>query len=238
MNTTELYPHLPAKWREQVSLGLRSRGASGATIGSVLAEAEAHCGDSGESAVDAFGQPLAYAAHYPLSAAETANSTADTLASSWPTLLGLAGMLLALATTSHWSSQTGTPISAGLFLGGCGIVALTAILVWKPAVILTRMWLASLVVGLGWGAIVALQLAFDSPLFHINRWLAVAISVALEAACVVATRGQADPDVVTDPLHGDPNARQTALLMRVTPRLLPALTVLGVGLIALINATG
>lgn len=50
------------KWEQQFVLALRSREVSGTAVGAALAEVESHCADTGQTAQEAFGPPLAYAA--------------------------------------------------------------------------------------------------------------------------------------------------------------------------------
>lgn len=59
---TAEYPHLDARWAEDLLLALRVREVSGARIGEILAEADAHCAATGERAENAFGAASTYAA--------------------------------------------------------------------------------------------------------------------------------------------------------------------------------
>ncbi len=47
-----LAPHVDPAWTEDVILELRLLGVSGVCIGAALAEADAHCADSGERAAE------------------------------------------------------------------------------------------------------------------------------------------------------------------------------------------
>lgn len=57
-----LTPHVDAAWRDDLVVELRLHDVPGDAIGAALAEVEAHCLDSGQSAQDAFGDPRAYGA--------------------------------------------------------------------------------------------------------------------------------------------------------------------------------
>ncbi|MGO1385454.1 MAG: hypothetical protein ACTHU1_11800, partial [Arachnia sp.] len=57
----QLAPSIEASWREAFVLELRLQGASGSTLADALSEVETHCADSGESALEAFGDPVEYA---------------------------------------------------------------------------------------------------------------------------------------------------------------------------------
>ena len=56
------YPHLDPAWGEDLLVALRVREVSGARIGQILAEADAHCAQTNESAPEAFGPASQYAA--------------------------------------------------------------------------------------------------------------------------------------------------------------------------------
>lgn len=49
-------------WREAFVLELRLREVPGSVIGEALAEVDAHCADSGQTPLEAFGDPVRYAA--------------------------------------------------------------------------------------------------------------------------------------------------------------------------------
>ncbi|WP_309135156.1 hypothetical protein [Cellulomonas sp.] len=53
-------PHVDAAWREDLVLELRLHDVPGDAIGAALAEVEAYCLDSGQSAQEAFGDARAY----------------------------------------------------------------------------------------------------------------------------------------------------------------------------------
>lgn len=56
-----LAPHVERSWLDAFVLALRVSGVPGTLIGDALAEVESHCAEAGESAADAFGDPVAYA---------------------------------------------------------------------------------------------------------------------------------------------------------------------------------
>ncbi|QGQ18215.1 hypothetical protein GC089_01685 [Cellulomonas sp. JZ18] len=57
-----LAPHVDATWRDDLVVELRLHDVPGDAIGAALAEVEAHCLDSGQSAQEAFGDARAYGA--------------------------------------------------------------------------------------------------------------------------------------------------------------------------------
>lgn len=88
-------PHVEQKWANDFVLALRLRDVSGAAIGAALADVDAYCADSGESAREAFGDPTAYAQSLAFSA-EGEIATVDRSDIGAPVLFGAlsaAGML-------------------------------------------------------------------------------------------------------------------------------------------------
>jgi hypothetical protein len=59
--TTSRAPHVEEKWAEAFVIELRLLDIPGDALGDALAEVESHCAESGESAAEAFGDPVAYA---------------------------------------------------------------------------------------------------------------------------------------------------------------------------------
>jgi len=55
-----LAPHVDAAWAEAFILELRLLEVDGPHIGAALSEVESHCAESGEDAMEAFGDPAAY----------------------------------------------------------------------------------------------------------------------------------------------------------------------------------
>lgn len=229
------YPHLPRAWRDTVALELRMRGASGAATGDVLAVAEAHCADSGESPEEAFGTAREYAAAVPLPASDAPDGPRELVGAAMPTLVGLAGMLLAFAATDGWMSEQATRITWGLLLGIAAILALAVTLVHWLAVFSERRWALSVVVGLATVGVTGLLVVLDQQAIAVPTWLAIVLSVTLLSVGALWTRRAARPDPITDPLHGDPTPGATRFAGLAGPALFPVTTVLGVALIALIG---
>ena len=137
-------PHIESAWSESFLLELRLRGVAGNQIGAALAEVEAHCAESGETAYAAFGDPTTYATELalPPSVGRTGSLRAELLSAG----LGLAGMLLTLAAVGAWRSGTGVEVTGGsvavlaiLLIGTALIVRYAAPLMRAIA---TNAWLA------------------------------------------------------------------------------------------------
>lgn len=127
-------PHVEEDWSEAFLLELRLRGVDGRRIGSALAEVEAHCAESGESARSAFGAPDAYAADLGLAPAPPSPDLARDVATS---VIGLAGMLLTLAAVGAWRAGTEVELTTGL-LAVSALVVLGTVLIVRLAESLLR----------------------------------------------------------------------------------------------------
>ncbi len=230
------YTHLPRRWRDTVAFELRLRGASGATIGDVLAEAQAHCAESGESPEEAFGPAEEYAAAVPLSDDEQPESAPELTRAALPALVGLAGMMLAFATADAWQTDQPTAVSWGVVLGVVMILAVSVALVRWLHLVAARTWVLAVLVGLAASVFTVVTVALGSPAFELPTPVAALASVALLTAGALWTRRGPEPDTITDPLRGDPTPRATRITAAIHPWLFPALSVLGVVLVLAIGS--
>lgn len=218
-------------------LELRGRGATGARIGDALAIAEAHCADSGEGPVEAFGEPKEYAASVALSTSERPDTIAELAALSLPTLVGLAGMMLAFAATSAWQAGQATEVSWGALTGVVLIMALSVTLArWLPW-IASRLWVVGVAVGCAMVAYVVLVLNATSLAFALPTPIAALASVVLLGVGVFWSRRVTEADPVSDPLLGDPSPRMTRVVVAIQPWALPVMTALGMLLLTLVERT-
>lgn len=126
-----LAPHVEAKWASTVILQLRLRGVSGEHIGEVLVEVESHVVESGESAQEAFGDPVDYAKalNLPVSPEQTRPAIA---AAVLPVLIQIAGMGLVLWTAGLWIALGVLLLLAGTAFGVRGALKGTPDLVTSP----------------------------------------------------------------------------------------------------------
>jgi hypothetical protein len=105
-------PHVEPDWAEAFLLELRLRGVDGRGIGAALAEVEAHCAESGESARDVFGDPTAYAVDLAPDGAVTLDWRGELV----PSALGLSGTMLTLGAVGASRSGTQVELTTGLVL--------------------------------------------------------------------------------------------------------------------------
>ncbi len=230
------YPHLPPAWRDAVMLELRMRGASGATIGDVLAVAETHCADSGETPDSAFGRAREYAAEVPLGDGAHPNTLPDLIRSAAPTMVSLAGMMLAFATTTAWVSHRPTVVTWGLVLGVVAILAGSVALVQWIHVFASRMWALAVLVWLMTAGFTTLVVGLARQAFALPAPLAAGAAVILLAAGAWWSQLGPEADPVADPLRGDPAPRATRLVGAIGPWLFPVAT--GVGVLLLLMVGG
>lgn len=159
-------PHVDPRWAERLVLELRLQGVAGDRIGAVLAEVDAHVVDSGESAPDAFGDPVTYARSLglPVSRAQSRGATTRAVAASGLQLVGMLAVLWSLP-----PALDGEPLqaSAGLLLVLAVLVAAVLTLGARTERVLRAVLdhpvLTALTVAVGAGALVALGLTVRTP---------------------------------------------------------------------------
>lgn len=123
-------PNVDSQWAGDLLLELRMQGVGGARIGSVLAEVDSHCAESGESAQNAFGDPVVYAKSLDLSA--DSGTTRDMLRAVFPVMIQLVGMLLILGSFAAWRRAepfeltVGGALLAAVLVGEIVLLALCA----------------------------------------------------------------------------------------------------------------
>ncbi len=136
-------PHIEPAWSQTFLLELRLRGVAGSRIGAALAEVEAHCAESGETAHAAFGDARSYAMALELPPSNGTGSLRGELPSVG---LGLAGMLLTLAAVGAWRSDSGITVTAGSVAMLAALILGTALVLRYAAplvrAIATNAWLA------------------------------------------------------------------------------------------------
>lgn len=104
-------PHVDEGWAEALLVELRLRGVPGDVVGGVLAEVDAHVVDSGATAQDAFGDPVAYARSLDLPT--VVEGPRDHLRTAGPVGLQLAGMLLTLWAATALAAGGPMTVTAG-----------------------------------------------------------------------------------------------------------------------------
>jgi hypothetical protein len=231
-----LAPHVDPAWAEALLLELRMLDVPGRRIGAVLAEVEAHVVDSGETAEDAFGDPVRYARSLGLSPGPTSSRSAA-VATVLPVAVQVAGMSLtiggafALAAGTEVSVTGGGVASAVLLTAALLTLALapTAVmrLLLRSAAIATGVVVAALAVVVLPGALArgTLLTLPPVPVLLVGAALLLgATGVALRSAL------REEPDLVTSPVPGSPAPGRPARVLPALPHLMvPVATLLLVG---------
>lgn len=221
---------LPRAWATDFALALRTRDVTGTAIGAALREAESHCAESGQSPQEAFGDPAAYAeslTHLP----RTVESFGGKVAALAPTLLGMTGLFVALATVDAWQAGRAVGVPLGSVLALAVLTTFTLTVLGRPALLRSRWWFtlaASLTVLV---ATAALALA-TTPLLTLPVGVGAAYAVATLAASTWWSLRSRRTDPIDDPL--DPVAgqgRTAELLLALT---LPLGTVVAVAIALLL----
>ena len=127
----DLAPHVDKKWAETLIVELRLIGIEGARIGAALSEVESHCSESGQSAQQAFGDPVNYARSLQLPVDDDP-STRATLRSMTPMVVQVVGMFMLNWGFEYWLGgqqleiTTGHLVNASVALLGMAAIAWVA----------------------------------------------------------------------------------------------------------------
>jgi hypothetical protein len=109
-----LAPHVVKKWANSFVLELRMLDVEGRRIGAALSEVESHCSDSGQSAQEAFGDPVEYARSLQLpTLAPTPEPPRAALRSAAPIVVQVLGMLLLSSSFAAWLQGQQLEITTG-----------------------------------------------------------------------------------------------------------------------------
>lgn len=223
-------PHVEPGWAEAFLVELRLRGVDGRRIGAALAEVEAHCAESGETAHQAFGDPTAYAVEL----APDGPVALDWRGELIPSGTGLTGMLLTLAalgalrTDSRVQVTTGVVALVVLTVLGVALVARHAARLLRAVV--RHWWVSVLGAVAPVGLFVSILLLADQALFTLSpsgTLVAGVVLLAGSTAMALRVAGPSDPVVGPDEAGGAGTIADGTFdraLERLTPWLLPILT--------------
>ena len=229
--SSDLFPTLDADWAQELTTELRIRGVDGTAIGEALATAEAHCRDSGESALDAFGPAREYAETVP---APARDGSAGDARLAVPAAIGVAGMLLSFRAVDAWQSGTQVSLTFGTLLTWSVILGATLVLVRHLELVLRGRWRFWLIVMSLSAAIGALSVAPTPTLLHLTPgWAAVLVAGLLCVSVVWSRVTTPTSDAIRHPLRPTTRSRSEAAVEGLTPWLfvILALVVNGVFLL-------
>lgn len=223
-------PHVEPAWAEAFVVELRLRSVDGRRIGAALAEVEAHCAESGESAREAFGDPTAYAVEL---------APDDTVSLDWrgelvPSVLGLSGMMLTLGAVGASRAGTQVELTTGLVLVvALAVLGTTLVVRYADRVlraVVRHRWLAVVGALAPIGLFVAILLLGRQTLVALPPAGTLVVGVVFLAASTAMALRIADPaDPVVGPAEagGAGTMAEDAVsrgLQRLTPWLFPVLT--------------
>ncbi|OLT48106.1 hypothetical protein [Cellulosimicrobium sp. CUA-896] len=204
----ELAPHVDPRWAEGVLLELRIQGVAGDLIGEALGEVDSHCAESGESADEAFGDPVAYARSLglPRSPDQGAGAVVRTVL---PTLVQLAGMFLTLWSVPAVVTGDAVEITVGQVLAGVVLVGALVLLARRPEPVLRalvrRPVVGTVAFGAASAALVVPLLLLRATLVLLPAGATCAVGIALlvvgTAADLVRARRPDGADPVLAPLQ-------------------------------------
>ncbi len=220
-----LAPHVDPVWSEAFILAARLRGVLGTVIGDALAEVDAHVVDSGQSAEEAFGDPKAYAHHFPADAAAGTGSAKVIL----PPALQVFGMLAVLQAVWPLRHGDGVQLTVGLLVMAALLVAAFVTLATWPTPIL-RVATSRPVVGAACAAAffaACIGACFiPGTLATVSGWWVLGVGVALLAIGVMLGIERAVRGVDADPVVRPKEVTKPANLLGVmAPSLIvPAVT--------------
>lgn len=223
-------PHVEPAWAEAFVVELRLRGVEGRRIGAALAEVEAHCAESGESAQEAFGDPTAYAVELALDGTVTLDWRGELV----PSVLGLSGMMLTLGAVGASRAGTLVELTTGLALVVVLAVLGTTLVVRHADRVLRAVvrhrWLAVVGALAPIGLFVAILLLGRQTLVSLPPAGTLVVGVVfLGASTAMAVRIAEPADPVVGPAEagGAGTMAEGAVsrgLQRLTPWLFPVLT--------------
>lgn len=203
----DLAPHVEAPWREAFVLELRLLDVPGTRIGDVLSEVDAHCADSGESALDAFGDPVAYARALDLPAAPAASR--EVRATVLGALAQVAGLFTvpsavgALAAGTRQTVTAGEALTAVLVLTGISAFALMTGRIMRVAI--ERPGPSAAVMGMAVTLTVLPAAMWRSDLLTVPAPAGLAVGLTLlVVGVVVEVRALGVPDLIRMPTASTP----------------------------------
>lgn len=233
-------PHVDKGWRDDFLVELRLLGVPGTEIGDALVTVDSHVAESGESAQEAFGDPVPYARELARSRGDAAPSWSITR---WTVLGNVAGLLGLLATTralGAWLDGARIEVTVGETLGLALLLVLVAVVLrWSGRLVRLivehRVAVPLLAPVVLIGSFVALLLLFRQPLVEVGVAPVAVAGVLLLAVCVAAAWVDTPPD--GDEITAPGQARTPSPWARLgTAAVLPILTLVMLGFTWLVHS--
>lgn len=231
-----LAPSADRGWASDFILEQRLLGVPGPRIGDALVTVESHLVDSGETALEAFGDATAYARE--LAEGERTVEPAVTVRTVAASVLGVVGMLVTVSAFGPWLAGEPAEITVGMLAAtGLLLVVLCGFLASATAAlraVVDRFWLAATAIVLFVAASVAILLLLREVLFEIPATVLLAVGVVMlliDAVLTWVDHGQ--DDTVLAPGESAPRSGAGRALATFT---VPVFTVVMLGLAWLIQS--
>ena len=234
----QVAPHVDPRWAEALLLELRLRGVPGRTIGEVLAEVDAHCVESGETAAAAFGDAAAYGRSLDLPTDDDLSPRELFPALVRGTLQAL-GLLATVFGVGAWAAGEPLVITVGMLCFAGGLLLAELVLLRYADTVLRAALLRSWAPAVGFfiavsAAVVVLVLADQEVATVPGAWAALLGLCRVASGQVLVLRAGTDAgvsDAIVPPLGPAPAPSRTAgLLMVAATWSIPLWTVLLAGL--------
>jgi len=185
----EVAPHVEEEWAEAMLLELRLRGIAGPRIGAALAEVDSHCLESGQSAEDAFGDPVAYARSLELPETDGTSPRA-LLGATLPIATQVIGMIVLLWSFTDWREARQLEITTGhLAVAAIILIQMAAVVRWPdPALrtIVRRPVLAWISLMAGIAAVAGVYALLTAVVWRLPAVAAIVAGAVVLVAGVVA----------------------------------------------------
>jgi hypothetical protein len=222
-----LAPHVDEKWAGRLLLELRMLGVKGDRIGAALSEVESHCSESGDSAQQAFGDPVEYARSLQLPVADDTSARAM-LRSVAPIMVQMLGMTALDWGFRDWLRGQQLEITTGQLANASLSFLVIVAVIWffDPVIrlVLRRPVLGSILVALPLTAATATGLVvlkpMDTVIWRMSAGWGLAVGAAVLAGGVVwavarIRAGGSQEDPVTSPFpHADTSLNDEATRSR------------------------
>ncbi len=227
-------------WRDALIAELRLREVPGDRIGEVLADVDAYCTDSGQTPVEAFGDPIAYAQSLievhapPRRAGDAVRKFVLPTVQTFATLAGIFALLSGVDGLVHGGPAE---VTAGQLAGvavGTAVFPLVIAAVFHPA-LFRRRW--------AWGIVLAAApllpgapvVLWSTPVAHTSAGLTLTVGLFLLAAAWWPTASnRVLADRIIDPRTGSEPFRTPRLRLAAVRWFAPAALLIVVVLIVLL----
>lgn len=174
-------PSVDKGWRDDFILELRLLHVPGDEIGAELMTVETHVAESGEPAVQGFGEPRPYAREIAEATGPVGHGSRVGPATIAGNALGLIGMLVSMQAFTGWLASGPVDITTGELVGVGVLLLLAGTLFFTRTlrVVVEHPWLAALLPALLIGVFVGIFLLLSEPLATVPTLPMGAVGVLL-----------------------------------------------------------